>query len=362
MTSTTDPTAPATRRRRKSRRSVPDGDRTVTIRDVARTAGVSITTVSRVLSGSELVAADTLEKVQGAIAELNFVANAHARALTGSAQPIVACLVPEMVNASFAALAAAIEQEATAAGHLFMLSTSHRDEARERAIINLVCEQRARAVIIAGASHDEGPSYDARMREYAEALSRTGTRLVLCGRPKVDSENIGWVGYDDVGGARAATAHLIELGHERILVVGNNGSSTSCARIRGHRQAMLEAGLEVDEALAPEVPFSPAGGQDAVARALADGLRFTAVLGLADHIAVGALRALREAGLRVPEDVALAGFDDVPLVSDLTPPLTSVRVDFAAVGRAAGRIGLGLEPDTSGTLFPTELMVRASTA
>lgn len=338
---------------------------TVTIRDVARRAGVSVTTVSRVISHSPEVAPATRERVERAVAELRFVVNAHARALNGVSRSTVACLVTDMVNTSFAALAAGIEAEATAGGHLFMLSTTHGDLEQERALVDVLVQQRAQAVIFAGAAVlDDG--YRARVEEHAGVLSRTGARLVLCGRPSLDGRaDIGWAGYDDAGGAAAVTEHLIELGHHRILVVGNNGASTADARIRGHYRALREAGLPVDLALAPRSGFSSDDGYASVRGALAAGIRFTAVFGLADHLAVGALRALREEGLRVPQDVSVVGFDDAPFVRDLTPPLTSVRVDFAAVGRRAAQVALGTAAGAAfggGNEFPATLVVRESTA
>lgn len=336
----------------------------VTIRDVARAAGVSVTTVSRVLAGEDVVRERTRQQVQEAIASLNFTVNAHARALAGGTSRTVGFLVEQMVGPSFAALASGVESEASDRGHLLMMSTTHGDPAREDALVTVMREQRAAAVLLVGAVHVE-EQYETRVASWADSLTAVGSRLVLCGRPALSQRpDVASVQYDNVAAGRAVTEHLLELGHERMLFVAFTNSSTSQERLQGHREALSAAGVDADpELILSGTEFNPEGGERAVADALERGLSFTAVVAVTDVVAAGVLRALRAAGRAVPEDVSVTGIDDDPQASDLAPPLTTVAIPFGEVGRVAAQ--LALAPEGAGNrheVLAGELVVRASTA
>jgi LacI family transcriptional regulator len=181
------------------------------------------------------------------------------------------------------------------------------------------------------------------MIHYARALDRSGSRLVLVGRPPLaDAEAPATViEYDNEGGAYAVTAHLLASGHRRIAFLGQvPGLVTSTQRVSGFRKAHRAHGLEPDRQLIVPGDHSRSFGYEATRALLAGGAEFTAILAATDVVAAGVLRALRGAGKRVPDDVAVAGYDDIPLAADLFPALTTVQVPQEELGRAAVRLAL----------------------
>lgn len=338
-----------------------------TIRDVARVAGVSVTTVSRALGGSaDRVKPDTLAKITRAVDQLDFVVNAHARALAGRGSRSVAFLVADMVGPSFALLASGVEAVATELGYLFMLFTTHGDVDRESELMDSMREQRSAAVLLVGAVVPS-PEYERRIAAYARELASVGSKLVLCGRPPISTRpDVMSVEYDNFGGGYAVTQHLLELGHRSMLFVGAiEGHSSSMPRFAGHRAALADAGITNGELLDP-VPdtFDVDSAHAAVGAALDAGARPTAIVAVTDYVAVGALRALRERGIRVPDDMSLTGFDDLPLITDLTPSLTTVTVPFAELGRATTELALNGtgSPAYKHVVLPVALTIRESTA
>ena len=330
-----------------------------TITDVAERAGVSITTVSRVMSDTGQVQQSTKEKVLSAIAELDFVANGHARALNRSGSGQVAVLSPSMLGPAFVGIAQGVESVVSPLGHQLVVHTTGNDVESEAAHIATLREQRARAVIFIGGVVDDN-GYRARMAEYARSLATVDCRLVLCGRPPVAGVPAAVVDYDNTGGVRTLTEHLIQGGHTRIVFMGGTPEqSTVIARRRGYREAMAAAGLSTLELDSPDWE-----ADDGVV--LTDRLwdardDVTAIVAVRDHVAVGALRVLRRRGLRVPDDVAVTGFDDLPLAADLTPPLSTVRTPMQLIGETVAGFALGREVDTSAhVVLPVEVLLRGS--
>lgn len=333
-----------------------------TIRDVAQAAGVSVATVSRVLAGGEFVKPATRERVDQAIDDLGYVVNAFARALTGQGSRTVGMVTAAAVGPSFSDLAQGAEEVAASKGHVFLLATTGGDVTREESIVAQLCQLRAATVILAGAGV-VAPSYDERIRRYSEELARVGGRLVLCGRPPIPAPSPPVVSYDNEQAMFELTNHLIELGHRRFLVLGAEpGHSTAQARAAGFRRALESAGLECGEREVPAVAFESTAVGVALRRHLSEGPRATAVMGLADHLAVAALRVLREMHIAVPDEISLTGFDDIPLVADLTPALTTVRVSFADLGRMAAEAGLDSETPPAVAMLPGSVVVRESSA
>jgi LacI family transcriptional regulator len=334
------------------------------IKDVAERAGVSMATVSRVLSGDYPVSGGTRARVQRAVHELDYVVNAHARALHGATSKVVALVVAEVVTPFFARIAAGVEEQATEANRLCLVCTTHADPDRELDVVRLMREQRADAVILAGGVV-ENAAYRERMRQYAQGLENAGSRLVLCARP--------WLGpdfpaitveYENVGGAHAATTHLLIAGHRRILMVaGPVGLTTSDQRIEGYRSALAAYGRPVDPTLIDHGPWDRDGGYRRMRALLDSGPEFTAIFASNDGVAAGAIAALREAGRRVPEDVSIVGYDDVPSAPDFNPPLTTVRVPQAELGRTAVRLATQPSRDATGrehVMLGTHLVIRGS--
>ncbi|GAA1687760.1 LacI family DNA-binding transcriptional regulator [Glycomyces endophyticus] len=341
-----------------------DPGRRPTLADVAARAGVSAMTVSRVLAGNYPVAPPTRSKVLRAMRDLDYVVNAHARALAGAATRTVAVVLDDPTGPFFAFIARGVEQQAASEGRLCLLCTTHGDPEREAAVVELLREQRAEAVILVGGAQDTA-TYTERMTGFARALDRSGSRLVLCGRPSPGpGVPATVVEYDNEGGAYAMTSYLLANGHRTIAYVGREpGLSTTDERVAGFRRAHADHGAPLDESLIRPGAFSRGGGRVATEALWAERADVTAVFAATDMIAAGALQALRGRGVRVPEDVSVVGFDDIPLASDLTPALTTVHVPHEQLGREAVRLSLHRGPDLDDrVMLGTHIVVRDSAA
>ncbi|GAA2370379.1 LacI family transcriptional regulator [Catellatospora methionotrophica] len=312
-----------------------------TIRDVAAMAGVSVATVSRVLSGDYPVANATRTKVQRAVRELDYVVNAHARALSGSTSNVVALVMYDVVTPFFAFIASGVEYQATESDRLCLVCTTHGDPDRELEIVKLMREQHADAVILVGGVNMTD-DYRERMYRYAKGLEDAGSRLVLCGRPSLGPDFPAiTVEYDNAGGAYSATSHLLSSGHRRIAMLGGPiGNTTFDARLDGYRRALEAFRVAVDPALIVHGDMSQESGFRQVQRLLSSGVAFTAIFAANDFVAAGAMRALRAAGKSVPGDVSVIGYDDTPFAPELTPALTSVHVPHEQLGRTAVKLAL----------------------
>lgn len=344
-----------------------DSMRRATINDVAERAGVSSATVSRVLNDNYPVARATKDRVERAIAELGYVVNAHARALAGTSNRTVGIIVHDVVDPFFSLIARGVESEASESGRLCMVSSTRGDPARELALVDLLHEQRADAVILVGGAHSDR-AYAKELARRAEALDAGGARLVLCGRPSVgrDVPTVS-VEYDNEGGAFAITDHLLTQGHERILYLGGPPNlSTTRDRIAGHRRALEMRGVPFAPELVHTGAFSPAFGHHRLSEILRSKLEFSAVFAANDMVAIGAVQAMEEAGIRVPDDISLVGYDDVPTAQPLRPRLTTVHVPLEELGRQSVRLatpaeGDGWRPAGEGTVrLGTHIVVRDS--
>jgi len=333
----------------------------VNLKQVAAAAGVSTATASRVFSSPERVSEPTRLRVTEAADRLGYVVNGLARSMMGRGPRAVAFMVASMVGPTFAAMAAAVERVANDNGHLFLLSTTQYDQDREAQLIETLREQRAVAALLAG-SAPSNVEYDQRVAGYARALAATGARLVLCGRPPIPSHpEIASANYDHSGGIAALVGHLAGLGHRRIAFLNlPGGTTTSGQRAEGFLRGISSVGLPGAAELMLQSGNSEAEGEAATLAILDRTPDVTAIACATDNIAVGAYRALRKRGLRIPEDISVAGFDDVPIVGDLTPALTTVHPPFASVGETAAKMALGLD-DRSSVVLPCRLMVRGST-
>lgn len=336
---------------------------TVNMKDVAKRAGVSSSTVSRVIAQSSAVQPETRDRVLEAMKELDYVVNGLAQSMLGRGSRAVGFLVSHMVGPTFADVAQGVEEEVSKSGDLLTIITTHGDPEGEMQALQQMREQRARAVLLVGASRT-GPEYAVSLRQYQEFLSAAGTRLVLCGHPALLSvPTVPSVDYDNAGGVRAATEHLIGLGHRRIVYLGAQaGHSTAEERYRGFGQALEAADLKLERDLVPASTFELDPCQSALEDLVAAGQDFTAVVAARDEIAVRALRVFRRHGISVPQDVSLVGFDDMPFMGDLTPSLTTVRVPYRELGRRAGKLIADSGSVLSGTVLPVELVVRESTS
>jgi LacI family transcriptional regulator len=355
---------------------------TVTLADVAARARVSSATVSRVLNGNYPVAAATRERVLRAVNDLDYVLNGPASSLAAATSDLVGILVNDIADPFFGIMAGAAQTEiggregtGRAGGEkLAIVCNTGGSPERELTYLTLLQRQRAAAVVLTGGALED-PDHIAAMAVKLARLADAGTRVVLCGRPPLpDSDAIvAALAFDNRGGGRRLTGHLLALGHRTIgYVAGPLERTTTRHRLEGHRAALETAGLGGP---APERtgdpgpltvygPYTRRSGYEATLELLRRSPELTAVVAANDTVALGACAAVREQGMRIPEDISVAGFDDLPFSVDVTPALTTVRLPLYEAGARAGRLAMGTEPappDRIATIS-AELTVRASTA
>ncbi|MEV7422384.1 LacI family DNA-binding transcriptional regulator [Streptomyces sp. NPDC091212] len=342
--------------------------RPATVKQVAARAGVSPATVSRVLAGNYPVATDTRQRVLRVVRELHYVANSHARALRGSGTPQIGFVLGDVLGQPFALAATGAEREAAARGHLCMIGLSGHCADRELAVVRSMRERGAAAVILIGGVVED-QVYRDRMTDVAHGLAAAGSRLVLCGRPLPGPDLPATVvEYDNEGGAYAATSHLLARGHRDILYLGGNPAHTTTAgRTAGYRRALADFGGGQDAERIERVDYNRHRARERVARLLREGPPFTAVFGETDVVASAAMTAVLDAGLRVPQDISVLGYDDGELAQDLRPRLTTVRVPYEEMGRLAVGLALGLRDgehsaDEQHQLLGTSLVLRETVA
>jgi LacI family transcriptional regulator len=342
------------------------GSPKATVSDVARHAGVSPATVSRVLSGNHPVAGSTRTKVLRAIRELDYVVNAHARALSGGQPRTVAIILTDVSAPFFNTVARGIERQAAIEQRLCLISSTDGDPDRELAIVSMLREQNTGAVCLIGGVRDT-PEYRERMAFLAHALNDSDSRLVLCGRPSPGPDlPVTVVEYDNEGGAFAAASHLLSNGHRRIVFLGGfEGNTATQERLAGLRRAMAAYGLELPPELVVPGALVRGFGYQATRRLLAEGLEFTAIFGCDDLVAAGAVAALRDAGVDVPREVSVIGYDDLSPAEDVYPALTTVHIPHDELGRTALRLALHRDdPDLPAqhVVLGTHIVVRKSVA
>src|SRR6185436_18805553 len=326
------------------------------IADIARRAKVSIATVSRTLNQSGPVKAATARKVWRAASALNYYPNSHARALVSGRSRLIGLIVSDITNPFFPELIRSFEQMAEQHQYdLLIRSTDYQTE-RMTACLRRMLERKVDGVAMMTSEMDVG---------LIEELSRRGVPMVFMDVGQVGPK-MSHVAMDYGHGIHQAVDHLVELGHRRIAFISGPLDLHSA---RTRRQAFIERtrkwGLKPEPALIREGTHTAEGGQRAMTALLRLRKLPTAVVSSNDWTAIGALHAIDAAGLRVPRDISLVGFDDIPLASYTSPPLTSVRMSAGDVGSTAFDAlfrligGERLEGDVY--QIPTQLVVRQST-
>jgi LacI family transcriptional regulator len=324
-----------------------------TMRDVARRAGVSLKTVSRVVNGEDGVRPDTTEKVNAAISALGFRRNDIARALRGGKRTrSLGLVIKDVANPFYSQIARGVEEVARTNDLLVISGCSDEDPARERHLIRSLCERRVDGLLVVPSGNDH---------RYLIPEINMGTPAVFIDRPPEDALQADVVLIDNAGGARAAVTHLVEHGHRRIAcLVDLPGIFTARERRRGYDEALREHDVPVDESLIRVGQHDVAGAESAMAELLALGDPPTAVFTGNNRLTVGALRAIQAAGA----GTALVGFDDLELADMLATPVTVVAHYPAEMGRrAAGllcRRMAGEELPPQRVVLPTHLIVRGS--
>jgi len=322
----------------------------VTIRDVAATAGVSVATVSRVFNGKGPIREETIARVKEVAAAMHYVPHAGARSLSTRTTRTIGLLLPDLHGEFFSEVIRGVDVAARMRGYHLLVSGSHSD-AEEMSAMLQALRGRVDGLIIMSPDLGLGP--------ISRALA-ADTPVVLLNTAASGKRTIR---IDNYAGAREMTAHLIEQGHRRIaFITGPERNVDAAERRRGYRDAIDAIHGERIEIAGD---FTEDSGYHAAPGVLALRARPTAIFAANDAMAIGALRALREAQVPVPEQMALAGFDDVPIARYLTPPLTTVRVDIAEMGRRAVEhlvktLTQAAETSKKHDLIATTLVVRES--
>ena len=342
----------------------PDGRQRVTLQDVADRAGVSLTTASRVVNdGSRRVGKSLADRVHRAVADLGYTANLQARAVATGQSTMIGVALRDISDPYFSSIAAGLIEVAEAeAGQLLvcLTSTAAHEEA-EREYVALMRAQRARAVILVGSRSDNIPARDA-LRAELDAFTRSGGRAACVGQ---DLLGIDTVLPENRAGADALARALAALGHRRFAVLaGPRSLLTGRDRTGGFSDGLRAWSVPLDPARVVHGDLSRDGGYAAMSEILAAGEPLPdCVFAVSDVMAVGALARLRAAGLDVPGDIALAGFDDIPTLRDVYPPLTTVRLPLKRLGEIAARLALGGDTPQQPRVVPVpgEVVLREST-
>lgn len=329
----------------------------VTHKDVAERAGVSVATVSYVLNnGPRPVSVETRARVEEAITELGYYPNELARSLRLQQSSTIGLILPNVMNPVFAEIAHELESVCTQEGFLVLLCNSDRQHEREERFIQMLRAKQVDGVVITPQSEPLA---------LIKPLLQAHIPVVVL---EHDLPGVHCIAMDELQGGRIATQYLLGLGHRRIALIKRTATSAlSRQRSVGYQQALAAVGIPYD----PQLVLECAAGQTAGAQAMQQLLALreppTAVFTHNDVLTMGALHAIHSAGLAVPGDISVVGYDDITAAAYLSPPLTTVRSPKAEMGLLAGRTILqlvrqkeSLPPQT--TTLPVELVARSSTA
>ncbi len=326
-----------------------------TIREVAKKAGVSPTSVSHVVNNTRFVSEDIRERVLAAMRELNYRPNALARSLRRGETHTLGLILPDSANPFFAEVGHAIEAAAFALGYSVILCNTDNDEAKEHLYTEVLENKQLDGIIFVGAGED---------RESISELVKNGLPLVVVDR---DMGNLGLdiVTTENYQGGFLATQHLLSLGHQIIgCITGPSNITPSADRVTGYRAALQQAGHPVNESLLVRGDFHAPSGHSAALQLLQLTPHPTAIFVCNDMMAIGALRAASQLGLSVPEDVAIVGFDDIELASYISPSLTTVAQPKLEIGQLAVKLLFERMGDPSlpprHTVLSTTLVIRES--
>jgi LacI family transcriptional regulator len=327
-----------------------------TIRDVAKRAGVAPITVSRAINNSGYVSQETRARVEAAVAELGYVPNTLARSLRLRRTNTLALVLTDITNPFWTTVARGVEDTASDAGFNVIFCNTDESEIEQNKYLRVLLQKQVDGVLLVPARSTSEP---------IEFIQEQRTPVVVLDR-RVPDAQADVVRCDSEGGAYQLVRLLLSLGHRRIGVLsGPPGVSTAEDRIAGYRRALAEAGLRGGAELVHYGEFTQASGYEMAQRALAATPRPTALFAGNNFIAIGALRALRDVGLGVPEDVALVGFDDLPAALVIEPFLTVAAQPAYEMGQRATALLLarlsGQAPEAyQEVVLPTEVIVRKS--
>jgi DNA-binding LacI/PurR family transcriptional regulator len=323
----------------------------VSIKDIAKVAGVSPSTVSRALSDHPRISLKTKERIRRLATEMGYSPSAVARSLVTQRTSIIGLAMAWVSDPLLAQVVRGIEDTALEHGYTVILSSFYGEPDREKEVLSTFRERRVDGIIIKSSCLDTYPH---------SLLSQFGLPIVLINRP----EYIYSVSTNNLHGGRLATEYLLDLGHSRIgYIAAEIGRRTNLDRLKAYKEALQERGIAFDPTLVAMGDGYARGGKEAMCRLLTLPSPPTAVFCYNDLTAIGAALAVREAGLQVPGDISLVGFDDIELTTYCHPPLTTVRQPAYKLGHRAMKMVLALMVDgqeATSVMLEGELVVRQS--
>ena len=331
-------------------------DMTPTIRDVAQQAGVAPITVSRVINNSGYVSQDARMRVEAAIAGLNYVPNTLARSLRFKKTRVLALVLTDITNPFWTTVARGVEDVANAHGFNVILCNTDEDEAKQNDYLQVLLQKRVDGFLFVPARSTA---------ESVRLIREQNVPVVVLDR-QIPDVAVDVVRGDSEGGAYQLIRHLLTLGHRRIAVLsGPEAISTATDRVAGYRRAMADAGQPAGAEMVFHGGYSQEGGYHMALQALAAAPRPSAFFASNNFIAIGAFRALQEAGLRVPEDVAIVSFDDAPNWFLMKPFLTVASQRAYQMGQCATellleRLSLHCTAEPRDIVLPVDIVIRQS--
>ena len=329
----------------------------ITIKDVADRADVSIQTVSRVINDKPDVSPETRLRIQATIRELGYQPFVNARGLAARRTYTLGLVTADFSDFWFSQVITGAEQEAQKHGYCFMLGNSTCNPEDEPKFLKLLTQRHVEGVLFVSASCENEYNHLLRLKEFGIPVVTTGHHIVVPGLTMID--------VDNVGGGRKATQYLIGLGHRHIaMITGPSGWKSVSDRSEGYLQAMQAAALPIDPDLILEGTWLHRAGYENTRLLLEKKANFSAIFAHNDRIARGVIHALYEAGLKVPEDISVIGYDDIPEAEFSDPPLTTIRQPAEEIGQEATNLLIQMIEDPSivptQIFFDTQLVVRSS--
>ncbi len=288
----------------------------VSIKDIAKAAGVSHSTVSRALADSPLVKEETRERIKQLAQEMGYSPHALARSLVTRRTQTVGVVVTTIADPFVSEIVRGLEEMGQNHGYTIILCNSNAEPRRELAAVKALREKRVDGIIVTASRIGD---------LYLPLLEAFGVPIVLINNQQT-GKYVYSIGTDDLRGGQIATEYLLSLGHTRIgYIASPNNVNSSQARMNGYRTALESHGIAFDPALLADGDGRPAAAMEATARLLSQGAHPTAIFCYNDMTAIGTMRALKQMGLRIPDDISVVGYDDIPIAEYLEPPLTTIR-------------------------------------
>jgi LacI family transcriptional regulator len=334
----------------------------ITVYDIAAEANVSVATVSRVLNGTAPVKNSTRIKVENLIQKYQFQPNAMARSLIKKETGIIGVILPDLTNPFFPEVFSGAEKEARITGHNFFLGNTIGEYEKESEYLNLMQEKRVDGILFLGGRINLRDCDPQLVQEVVEHSARIPIVLI---NGELKGTDLTRVVVDEYAGTQEAVKYLIEIGHKKIgFLGGENHMTTTSSKIRAFRKTMRDAGIPIRENWILTDSFSVDSGRLMMKRLLDQAEKPTAIVCVNDFTAIGAIKTANENGLRVPEDVSIVGFDDIPLAHHVIPELTTVSQQANLLGETAVRVLRQLmnkEKVRRVTTIEPKLIVRQST-